>query len=134
MWGEPDRKVQQRHFRMLVNKYQSRLSPKQLDLLSRRFGLNGHEVHSVVELARHLGVTYGRVHEILKRTYRRLRQHKALEEQEGGLVFFKDFSIQPTHFSWSCEHCHKTNVIPFARMTNNQSFTKYYEVKKGEEA
>lgn len=45
MFGEPNRKLQQRHFRMLVNKYQSRLSPKLLDLVSRRFGLNGHEVH-----------------------------------------------------------------------------------------
>jgi RNA polymerase primary sigma factor len=51
------------------------LSPRQREVIERRFGLAGHDVASPAEIARMLGVTRSRVHQLESEALHRMHRH-----------------------------------------------------------
>lgn len=56
-----------------VNDALSKLIPREEKILQMRFGLNGEVEHTMKQIGQWLGVTPGRVGEIMTRSLRRLR-------------------------------------------------------------
>ena len=71
--GEPLDKVEQRIHHEQLGRWMSHLSEQEQHVLTLRFGLNGHERHTLAEIGRLLEVSRERVRQVELKALRKLR-------------------------------------------------------------
>lgn len=78
---DPAQQVQGRLAHERIESWLKRLEPKQREVVERRFGLHGHEPHTLEEIGEILGVTRERVRQIQLEALRRLKRMGQAEGQ-----------------------------------------------------
>lgn len=78
--NDPSQLLQDHDIRESIGQWLDELSEKQREVVSRRFGLKGHESSTLEEVGREIGLTRERVRQIQVEALRRLRQ---IMETEG---------------------------------------------------
>ena len=69
-----------------IEHWLARLEPKQREVVERRFGLHGHEPHTLEAIGDILGVTRERVRQIQLEALRRLRRMSQAEGQSSDTM------------------------------------------------
>lgn len=77
---DPSQLLQDESILLHLDAWVSRLSPKQREVVERRFGLHGHKISTLEEVGNEIGVTRERVRQIQIDALKRLRQ---ILEEEG---------------------------------------------------
>nr|WP_256582184.1 RNA polymerase sigma factor RpoS [Pseudomonas sp. MYb185] len=80
MAGDPSDLLQDEDLNASIDKWLSELSEKQREVVTRRFGLRGHESSTLEEVGREIGLTRERVRQIQVEALKRLRD---IFEQHG---------------------------------------------------
>src|SRR5690554_1280331 len=80
MAGDPDDLLQEEDLNASIDNWLSELSEKQREVVTRRFGLRGHESSTLEEVGREIGLTRERVRQIQVEALKRLRD---IFEQHG---------------------------------------------------
>jgi RNA polymerase nonessential primary-like sigma factor len=68
----PDVKFEEMEIQQLVQKWMRHLSARQVIVMDRRYGLNGHEVQTLTQLSKELKLTRERVRQIQMETLKKL--------------------------------------------------------------
>ncbi|HAN29845.1 MAG TPA: RNA polymerase sigma factor RpoS, partial [Haliea salexigens] len=72
--SDPSQLLQEDDIRDSISQWLDQLSEKQREVVTRRFGLRGHESSTLEEVGREIGLTRERVRQIQVEALRRLRQ------------------------------------------------------------
>ena len=72
--SDPSQLLQEDNIRDSISQWLDQLSEKQREVVTRRFGLRGHESSTLEEVGREIGLTRERVRQIQVEALRRLRQ------------------------------------------------------------
>lgn len=80
MAGDPGELLQEEDLNISIDNWLSELSEKQREVVTRRFGLRGHESSTLEEVGREIGLTRERVRQIQVEALKRLRD---IFEQHG---------------------------------------------------
>ncbi|MFA5678963.1 MAG: RNA polymerase sigma factor RpoS [Pseudomonas sp.] len=80
MAGDPSELLQEEDINISIDNWLSELSEKQREVVTRRFGLRGHESSTLEEVGREIGLTRERVRQIQVEALKRLRD---IFEQHG---------------------------------------------------
>jgi RNA polymerase nonessential primary-like sigma factor len=72
--GSPDTQIEQREIEHLVVEWVAQLSDKQRLVIERRYGMNGHEIGTLEQLADDMGLTRERVRQIQLEAIDKLRK------------------------------------------------------------
>lgn len=67
-----------------LERLQRGLTPRQREVIARRYGLDGEPAQPVSELARELGISRTRVHQIVLNAIYRMRQRAGLYRRARG--------------------------------------------------
>lgn len=85
--NDPSQLLQDHDIRESIGHWLDELSEKQREVVSRRFGLRGHESSTLEEVGREIGLTRERVRQIQVEALRRLRQIMETEGLTGDSLF-----------------------------------------------
>lgn len=85
--NDPSQLLQDKDIRDSISHWLDELSEKQREVVSRRFGLRGHESSTLEEVGREIGLTRERVRQIQVEALRRLRQIMETEGLTGDSLF-----------------------------------------------
>ena len=85
--NDPSQLLQDSDIRESIGHWLDELSDKQREVVSRRFGLRGHESSTLEEVGREIGLTRERVRQIQVEALRRLRQIMETEGLTGDSLF-----------------------------------------------
>lgn len=85
--NDPSQLLQDNDIRESISHWLDELSDKQREVVSRRFGLRGHESSTLEEVGREIGLTRERVRQIQVEALRRLRQIMETEGLTGDSLF-----------------------------------------------
>lgn len=85
--NDPSQLLQDHDIRESISHWLDELSDKQREVVSRRFGLRGHESSTLEEVGREIGLTRERVRQIQVEALRRLRQIMETEGLTGESLF-----------------------------------------------
>ncbi|MEQ9464537.1 MAG: RNA polymerase sigma factor RpoS [Haliea sp.] len=85
--SDPSQLLQENDIRDSISHWLDELSEKQREVVSRRFGLRGHESSTLEEVGREIGLTRERVRQIQVEALRRLRQLMETEGLSGDSLF-----------------------------------------------
>ncbi len=85
--SDPSQLLQENDIRDSISHWLDELSEKQREVVSRRFGLRGHESSTLEEVGREIGLTRERVRQIQVEALRRLRQIMETEGLTGDSLF-----------------------------------------------
>ncbi|MBB70876.1 MAG: RNA polymerase sigma factor RpoS [Legionellales bacterium] len=87
---DPALMLQDENLRDILNKWLGELPEKQREVLSRRFGLRGHEKATLEEVGREIGLTRERVRQIQVEALKALRQIMDEHGMSSELLFVED--------------------------------------------
>jgi len=84
---DPARGVQNQDLMQNLDRLIADLSPRQQDVINRRFGLRGHQTATLEEVGREIGLTRERVRQIQLEALQRLKRSLAAEGLSGAEIF-----------------------------------------------
>jgi RNA polymerase nonessential primary-like sigma factor len=83
----PERDLQTEDLNQSISRWLDELSEKQREVLSRRFGLRGHEMMTLEDVGREIGLTRERVRQIQVEALRRLRDKMEAQGLSANAIF-----------------------------------------------
>ncbi|WP_461518514.1 RNA polymerase sigma factor RpoS [Porticoccus sp.] len=85
--NDPEELVEDADMNAAVEDWLSELTDKQQEVIARRFGLHGHDVATLEEVGREIGLTRERVRQIQVEALRRLRAILKKQGLDGHILF-----------------------------------------------
>ncbi len=85
--NDPEELVEDEDMNAAVEDWLSELTDKQQEVIARRFGLHGHDVATLEEVGREIGLTRERVRQIQVEALRRLRAILKKQGLDGHILF-----------------------------------------------
>ena len=83
----PEGDLQTEDLNQSISRWLDELSEKQREVLSRRFGLRGHEMMTLEDVGREIGLTRERVRQIQVEALRRLRDKMEAQGLSANSIF-----------------------------------------------
>src|SRR5690606_31998200 len=113
--SDPVEVLQEENLNATIDSWLSELSEKQREVVTRRFGLRGHESSTLEEVGREIGLTRERVRQIQVEALKRLRE---IFEQHGlssESLFSEGFAGQRHVSARACPGCEAPRKPPAGR-------------------